>query len=44
MYKDIILKRFIQPLKQQQERYVGVEIELPIVNLNRAPVDFSLVH
>ena len=44
MHKDIILKRFIQPLKKQQERYVGVEIELPIVNLNRAPVDFSLVH
>ena len=44
MYKDIIFKRFIQPLKQETERYVGVEIELPIVNLNRAPVDFDLVH
>lgn len=39
-----IYERFIRPTVDKQPRYVGVEFELPLVNLSPAPVDFSVVH
>lgn len=39
-----IYERFIRPTVDKQPRYVGVEFELPLVNLTPAPVDFSVVH
>ena len=42
--KEIIQKRFIEPLKADSGHYVGIEIELPIVNLHRKAVDFDVVH
>ena len=36
--------RYIKPTKQKKKRCIGVEIELPIVNLNNEAVDFSVVH
>lgn len=40
----LIYERFIRPTVNKPTRYVGVEFELPLVNLNPAPVDFSVVH
>ena len=39
-----IYDRFIRPTKQKREHYIGVEIEMPIVNLNNKAVDFDVVH
>lgn len=36
--------RFIRPTEQKRESYIGVEIEMPIVNLNNKAVDFTVVH
>lgn len=36
--------RFIRPTEQKKESYIGVEIEMPIVNLNNKAVDFAVVH
>ena len=36
--------RFIRPTEQKKDHYIGVEIEMPIVNLNNKAVDFALVH
>ena len=36
--------RYIKPTEQKKKRCIGVEIELPIVNLNNEAVDFSVVH
>ena len=36
--------RFIRPTEQKRESYIGVEIEMPIVNLNHEAVDFTVVH
>ena len=36
--------RFIRPTEQKKERYIGVEIEMPIVNLHHKAVDFDVVH
>ena len=36
--------RFIRPTEQKRESFIGVEIEMPIVNLNHEAVDFAVVH
>ena len=36
--------RFIRPTEQKRESFIGVEIEMPIVNLNNEAVDFAVVH
>lgn len=43
MYKEAIKKRFIEPLKRKSKPYVGVELELPIVNQRHAAVDYDAV-
>jgi gamma-glutamylcysteine synthetase len=42
--KQLLYNRWIAPTEKQRERYVGVEIELPLVNLNQEAVDFHVVH
>lgn len=37
-------ERYIEPTKRARKDYVGVEIEMPIVNLNKEAVDFKIVH
>ena len=48
MEKEQILqelyKKYIAPTCRMREHLIGVEIELPIVNLNKAAVDFTVVH
>lgn len=39
-----IFERFIRPSVNKKTQYVGVEFELPLVNLKHAPVDFAVVH
>lgn len=36
--------RYIAPTKKKRERYVGIEIEMPIINLNGEAVDFFVIH
>ena len=36
--------RFIQPTEKKRESFIGVEIEIPIINLNNEAVDFAVVH
>ena len=36
--------RYIKPTEQKKENYIGVEIEMPIVNLGGGAVDFEIVH
>lgn len=37
-------KCYIEPTKKKREKYIGVEIEIPIVNLSKKAVDFEAVH
>lgn len=41
---QLIYQRFIQPTVGRIPQYVGVEFELPLVNLKQEPVSFSVVH
>lgn len=38
-YKDIIKNRFIQPLLNKKTGTIGTELEFPLINLNKEPVD-----
>ena len=42
--KNLIYKRYIEPTKLKNNVYAGIEIELPIINLNKKAVDFNLIH
>ncbi len=39
-----VYEKYIRPTRRKKKNCIGVEIELPIVNLEKKPVDFSLVH
>ena len=41
--KELIYKRYIEPTKLKRDIYAGIEIELPILNLNKEAVDFNLI-
>ncbi len=42
--KKLIYQRYIEPTKLKRDVFAGIEIELPILNLNKKAVDFKLVH
>ncbi|KZX10819.1 glutamate--cysteine ligase family protein [Methanobrevibacter filiformis] len=42
--KKLIYERFIEPTKSKREVFAGVEIELPIINLSKDPVNFEVIH
>lgn len=37
-------EKYIEPTKKEKKNYIGVEIEIPILNLKKEAVDFSVVH
>ncbi|MBR1524641.1 MAG: hypothetical protein IJ641_09345, partial [Lachnospiraceae bacterium] len=42
--RSILYDKYIAPTKKEKEEYIGVEIEMPILNLARESVDFANVH
>lgn len=42
--REQLYQRYIAPTKRDREDFIGVEIEMPILNLDKQPVDFSIVH
>ncbi|MCD7905786.1 MAG: hypothetical protein LUG24_09585 [Clostridiales bacterium] len=42
--EDLLYERYIEPTKRKRTEYIGVEIEMPILNLNKEAVDFGIVH
>lgn len=41
---DLLYKKYIRPTERVRDGFIGVEIEMPIVNLNKEAVDFRVVH
>lgn len=45
MIKDGLYKEFIRPTSNNQNKnFIGIEIEMPIINLSKEAVDFEVVH
>ena len=42
--REKLYQAFLEPTKRKEKEYIGIEIEIPIVNLNKEAVDFELVH
>lgn len=42
--RERLYQRYIAPTKREREKYIGIEIEMPIVNLKKEAVDFAVVH
>ncbi len=43
MIEEKIYQQFIKPTDQRKD-FIGIEIEVPIINLNKRAVDFDVVH
>ena len=43
MIRDKLYEEFIKPTNQKKN-FIGVEIEIPIINLDKKAVDFEVVH
>jgi hypothetical protein len=41
--KDKLYEEFIKPTNQEKN-FIGIEIEIPIINLDKKAVDFDVVH
>lgn len=42
--REQLYQKYIAPTKKKRKNYVGIEIEMPIMNLNREAVDFNVIH
>lgn len=42
--EEAIYKRFIEPTTNGNKEYIGIELELPILNMDKKAVDFQIVH
>lgn len=42
--RSLLYDKYIAPTKRKREDYIGIEIEMPILNLDREAVDFSNIH
>ena len=44
MIRERLSEQFLESTKKDDGEYVGIEIEIPIINLNKEAVDFDVVH
>lgn len=44
LVRERLYEKYIEPTKKKREKYVGIEIEMPIINLDKKAVDFETVH
>lgn len=40
---EAIYEKYIAPTKAERSRCIGIEIEMPIVNLNKAPAEEAVI-
>ena len=44
LIKEQLYQRYIEPTKKRRNPCIGIEIEMPILNLDKKPVDFAVIH
>ena len=42
--REKLYQKYIEPTRHKEKDYIGIEIEMPILNLNKEAVDFSVLH
>lgn len=43
MVKDLLYRKYIVPTTKERDLFIGVEIEMPVINLDKTPVDKNLM-
>lgn len=43
LIRERLYQKYIQPTKKEREDYIGIEIEIPIINLKKESVDYGVV-
>lgn len=41
---ESLYRKYIEPTKKKRKEYIGIEIEMPVINLDKQAVDFDNVH
>lgn len=44
LVREKLYQKYIEPTKNNKHKYIGIEVEMPIINLNRQAVDFEQIH
>ena len=44
LIREALYNKYIKPTEKKRESYIGIEIEIPILNMNKKAVDFLVVH
>lgn len=44
LIEKLLYQKYIEPTKRKRTEYIGVEIEIPILNLDKKAVNFEIVH
>ncbi|MCM1498490.1 MAG: glutamylcysteine synthetase [Clostridium sp.] len=39
-----LYQKYIEPTKKKRQEYIGIEVEMPVVNLDKQAVDFQYIH
>ena len=42
--RSLLYDKYIAPIRHNKNNYIGIEIEMPVINLDREAVDFANVH
>lgn len=42
--RKALYDKYIEPTKKERKDYIGIEIEMPVLNLDKEAVDFSVIH
>ena len=44
LVREKLYQKYIEPTKNNTHKYIGIEVEMPIVNLDKQAVDFVKIH
>lgn len=44
LIREKLYQKYIEPTKKKRQEYVGIEVEMPVLNLDKQPVDFERIH
>lgn len=44
LVREKLYEKYIEPTKKKRQKYIGIEVEMPIINLDKQAVDFERIH
>ncbi|MCM1158146.1 MAG: hypothetical protein NC300_05695 [Bacteroidales bacterium] len=44
LIREKLYQKYIEPTRKKRQEYIGIEVEMPVVNLDKQAVDFEQIH